>query len=695
MPALSRDSAMADIQHFVENEYDVQNQAFTERALYSSHTDKWIRAYLDGDKKTSQVEWVAVLKAGKGASSIKELLKGIKSRLLFMEGPDSEKFVKRGNFFGVLKQTFAETESFLGPRGTVLLSIAQLAEWEYGDQKDWPNRLVWCQKTMDIARATWPKGGENYVYPLSELADAQFRCGKYSEAKSTAEQVYVLAAKCSRLGEQARAKELLVRIARRQKSLKTALPQRVKVFSYQSLFFSAAQAQSAERDNFTLMDTVMNESGDPRNDARNDRALYSASADRWIKAYLDGDNKKAQAEWNAMMKASRGAYNLRELLRSMRRRLEFLDGKEYEKYAARGRFLGALKQIYAETEVAVGKNDIALASVAQNVEWEYDGYKDWPNRAIWCRKSITIYEAAGKLVDPRTPLPLNDLAESLYQTKDYSGAKKWAQKAYDVAAKYSDLTEMARARTILAKVRRTAPRQESKPVKTSFEFFLFAPCLAQQSDNAFASLEQGLVRQEEAHDQACCDRGIYSKSYDRWTKAFIEGRDADALKEWAGVLKAAKGAVSMVRLGSCACTRLDFLDGEDADKLEKRGGVLAAIKAMYESTAKIMGPNTEQATSIAHYLSDKYRNSAKYDLSVQYERKYFAVKEKQYAAQQGLLFPHLADLADKEFLAKDFVHAQEHANRALAIAMRLRSVPAQYRARTLLTKLKRQQQKGK
>jgi len=692
----AKDSVMSDFQQFEEKEYDLQNHSYVDRALYSKHTDKWIRAYLDGDSKTAQTEWIALLKAAKGAVSIKELLKGIKSRLVFMEGPDGDKFVKRGNFFGVLKQTFAESETFLGARGSVLMSIAQLAEWEYGDQQDWPNQLIWCQKTVAIARATWPRGDENIVYPLMELADAQFRCAKYAEAKTSAQEVYALAAKYSRLGEQAKARELLVKIARRQKAGKTSRLLRNDLSFTESCFVSPCQAREQDGDNFTLMDTAMNESGDPRNNAWNDRGAYSGSADRWIRAYIDGDNKKAQLEWNGVMKASRGAYNLRELIRSLRRRLEFLEGKDYEKYVARGRFLGAIKQMYAQTEVALGSKNIALASVAQNIEFEYESNRDWPNRAVWCRKSIAIFESAGKINDPRAVFPLNELACTLFLIRDYDGAKKYATKAYEVGAKYSDLTEMARARTTLANIRKLPGQKKScSSLFSVFSLFFFAPCFAQQSDNAFASLEQGLVRPEEVHDQACCDRGIYSKSYDRWTKAFVDGRDADAIKEWAGVLQAAKGAVSMVRLASCACARLQFLDGKDADNLEKRGGVLAAIKAMYESTAKIMGGETEQALSIAHYLSDKYRNSSMYALSVQYERKYFAFKEKKYGANGPLLFPHLIDLADKELEARDFVPAQEHLNRALALATKSHSVPAQYRARTMLNKLRTLQRKGK
>jgi len=455
---------MSDFGQFMNKEYDQVDQNCNDRGLYSSHTDRWIRAYLDGDHKKSQAEWIGVLKAAKGAKTIHELLKGIKGRLLFLEGPDSQKFVQRGNFFGVLKQIFAESENFLGPKSEMLASIAQLTEWEYGDQEDWPNRLIWCQKTLTIKQAAYNKGDPRTIFALMELADTEYRCGKFDQAKTNAEQVYALAAKYSNLTEQARAKSLLRRLARPEipaKPAKAVKATKTSLFPFRCLQFISAM--------------------------------------------------------------------------------------------------------------------------------------------------------------------------------------------------------------------------------------FFTPCYAQGgAESAFASLEQGLVRQEEAHDQACCDRGIYSKSYDHWTQAFINGRDAEALKEWGGVLKAAKGAVSMVRLASCACTRLDFLDGDDAEKLDRRGGVLAAIKVMYESTAKIAGGDSEQALSIAHYLSDKYRNSAKYDLSVQYERKFFALKEKQFGANGFRLFPNLMDLADKELAAKDYVHAREHGERALAMAAKCHSVPAQYRARTFLTKVRLQ-----
>lgn len=209
-----------------------------------------------------------------------------------------------------------------------------------------------------------------------------------------------------------------------------------------------------------------------------------------------------------------------------------------------------------------------------------------------------------------------------------------------------------------------------------------------QEENSFATLEKGLVRDEEVHDQACCDRGIYSKSFDRWIQAYINGRDAEALKEWAGVLQAAKGAKSLTRLASCACTRLDFLDGADSDKLDKRGGLLPAVKAMYDSTVKLVGKDTFQAASIAHYLSDKYRGSGQYALSVLYAKEDVRSREVDRGGNDYLLWPSLMDLADKELLARDYVNCKAHTERALALGIKIHSVPAQYRCRAMLTKLK-------
>jgi hypothetical protein len=216
-------------------------------------------------------------------------------------------------------------------------------------------------------------------------------------------------------------------------------------------------------------------------------------------------------------------------------------------------------------------------------------------------------------------------------------------------------------------------------------FLLPASCLA--GDTVFGDLEQGLVRKEEQEDQAWCDRGIYSKSFDCWIKAYVNGRESEAEKDWAGVLKSAKGASNLARLVSNTCTRLEFLEGEEGKKFERRGGAMPAIKTMLVSTEHVLGENSIQAASVSDYLGTKYSNCGDFPKSVLYARKALKIKERLWGKDSPLIFGSLVSVADKEFHAKDYANARAHAERGLAIAVKTRSASAQYQAKTILSKL--------
>jgi hypothetical protein len=216
-------------------------------------------------------------------------------------------------------------------------------------------------------------------------------------------------------------------------------------------------------------------------------------------------------------------------------------------------------------------------------------------------------------------------------------------------------------------------------------FLLPTPGLA--GDTVFGDLEQGLVRKEEQEDQAWCDRGIYSKSFDNWIKAYVNGRQSEAEKDWAGVLKAAHGASNLTRLISNTCTRLEFLEGDEGKKFEKLGGALPAIKAMLVSTEHFLGESSVQAASVSEYLGSKYSNCGDFSESVHYAGKALKIKERLWGKDSPRVFGSLVGLADQEIQAKDYANARAHAERGLAIAVKTHTAWAQYQAKTVLSKL--------
>jgi tetratricopeptide (TPR) repeat protein len=211
-------------------------------------------------------------------------------------------------------------------------------------------------------------------------------------------------------------------------------------------------------------------------------------------------------------------------------------------------------------------------------------------------------------------------------------------------------------------------------------------CLAE--DSAYGDMDMGLVPQAEQADIACCDRGLYSKSFDLWIKDYVSGRSAQAEKDWAGVLKVVKGASSLNRLASGTYTRLEFLEGEDSRKMEKLGGPIAGIKAIYAATKHLMG-NSEWLASLAEYLGNQYRNCRNFTASVGYSKQALEIREQALGPKHFKVFQSLLSLAEMEILYKDYSHAKACAERALVIATGAHSAPAQYRARIILAKLAR------
>lgn len=205
-------------------------------------------------------------------------------------------------------------------------------------------------------------------------------------------------------------------------------------------------------------------------------------------------------------------------------------------------------------------------------------------------------------------------------------------------------------------------------------------------DSAFSDLELGLVRPDQAADQACCERAIYSKSFDRWIKAYVNGHDAEAEKEWAGVLAAAKGASDLNKLAGSTYARLEFLEGDQAEKLEKRGGAMSALKTILGSTERVFGASN-QVASIADYLGGQYRRLGDFPSSALYYRKSLYMREQVWGKNDNRIASILLALGENEFLVKDYASAKAHAERGLSIANKGHYVAAQHRANALLAKL--------
>jgi Tetratricopeptide repeat len=213
--------------------------------------------------------------------------------------------------------------------------------------------------------------------------------------------------------------------------------------------------------------------------------------------------------------------------------------------------------------------------------------------------------------------------------------------------------------------------------------FHLPACLA---DEMLNDLEQGLAQQKDQEDKAFCDRGIYSKSFDRWVKDYVNGRSAEAEKDWAGVIQATRGAKSFRQLASGIYTRLEFVEGEDSRKLEKLGGPLAGIRAIFALTEKQMG-QCEQTASVADYISNQYKNSSNYPESKRWYLKVLEIRERVFGKNDLRIAGALIEVADNEILTHEYASAKAHAERALAIATSERAPHCQIQARVLLKRL--------
>src|SRR5258708_349598 len=102
---------------------------------------------------------------------------------------------------------------------------------------------------------------------------------------------------------------------------------------------------------------------------------------------------------------------------------------------------------------------------------------------------------------------------------------------------------------------------------------VIVPPLAMAQEPLLDLMDSSLSVKDHNPDRVICERAVYSKAFDRWIKAYSDGRWKDATAEWNNVLKAAKGAESLWELVSLAAGRLEFLEPGQAKIAEKNGGV--------------------------------------------------------------------------------------------------------------------------
>jgi hypothetical protein len=217
---------------------------------------------------------------------------------------------------------------------------------------------------------------------------------------------------------------------------------------------------------------------------------------------------------------------------------------------------------------------------------------------------------------------------------------------------------------------------------------LLSPPAGLAGDTIFGDLEVGLVPKNQQADQACCDRGIYSKHFDLWLKAYVNGRSAEADKEWAGVLKEASAAHSLDRLASGTYTRLEFIEGEDSKKLDKLGGPIAGVIALYKSSEHILGVSEKLAT-LGEYISNQEKNSSRFSDSAVWAKKVVELREQVWGRDNIRVGRSLVGLADCLYRAGDYAGSRSSAQRGMAIAAAARSAEVQYEARLVLGKLSR------
>src|SRR5262245_4815456 len=91
-------------------------------------------------------------------------------------------------------------------------------------------------------------------------------------------------------------------------------------------------------------------------DKNRHRALYSVHFDRWLKLFLNGDDKQADSEWAAVLKETRGTVDFHPLLTGLVARIHFLEDTDRERIIKRGGLQKVFQTVLTSTEHHLGRD---------------------------------------------------------------------------------------------------------------------------------------------------------------------------------------------------------------------------------------------------------------------------------------------------------------------------------------------------
>jgi|GEM_PF-3895835 len=162
------------------------DQAACDRGLYSASLDHFIKAYLAGDKAGCKKHWAGVLKATGRVNSLHNLLRGLKSRIEFVDEEQLKIYEKRGDIIALLTEVYDDTLPVTGPHSALLASIAKYKANKYADVGDMKDALIWFKKACDLFESDWGKDNPTVISTLYEFAEMQINAHDIAGATATA-----------------------------------------------------------------------------------------------------------------------------------------------------------------------------------------------------------------------------------------------------------------------------------------------------------------------------------------------------------------------------------------------------------------------------------------------------------------------------------------------------------------------------
>lgn len=198
-----------------------------------------------------------------------------------------------------------------------------------------------------------------------------------------------------------------------------------------------------------------------------ERALYGASFDKWLRAYMSGNDVECDKQWLHVLNLAKGTTSLRPLFRSAGTRLQFLEGKEREKSLARGDLMFAYKKMLASTEKHLGKDNVLIATAHEYISNCYGDMTDWKTSALYETRRIKILEKHYGSQNPEIVPALRNLTVKLYKAKQYAECEKYAKRLVAFGTKYGDksLTKEGTTYLVISQRKQKASQNPTVPLK--------------------------------------------------------------------------------------------------------------------------------------------------------------------------------------------------------------------------------------